>query len=120
MKHKGRADKTPFKKYQRLSIKYIKYSNHLKYLTKCNDERLVPKCLRITKKFNVIKAKKIIQRTELILLRSLIAEVRRKLFQLKRNVNRARDALKTSCTEMEFETCMDLVNRIVLRYTCGE
>ena len=81
-----RATVSLIKRYERLRCKLVRHSNHLSFLRKCRNANVTPKFLKINKKFNLERAKKIVKKSEKILLNCFIAETRRQVFSLQRKI----------------------------------
>ena len=113
--HTERAIKKKAKLYERTRVKHVKYSNHLNFLNECKNRNIVPDFIKIHKKFESHRANRILRKSELLILRALVAETRRKLFIIKNKIVKLQGELFVALGHDKFQQLETLISTSTMR-----
>jgi hypothetical protein len=106
LKQVGPVAKKIYVKYVKYSIKWIRFSNHHRFLLTCKNRKLVPNFLKLRKEFELKRANTILRNSENLLLDAFIKDSRNKLFNYRDCANCSRESLKKLISEKQF-ICLD-------------
>jgi hypothetical protein len=113
--HQERANIKRMLVYERMKIKFARYSNHLNFLMECKKLEFTTEFIKIRKQFASQRAIPVLRKSEVLILDDYITETRHKLFKMRNSVVECQGLIFYSIEHNKFQSLEILISETITR-----